>query len=152
MMSQQFKVQKVHVLAASSLPEMALRLSRRLHQSVVSLERCSKPSFLPHVRVYLPPSIKEISLYQVPTTHHAAGLFVSFTQSLRVYSSSASDGGSEKLTFEEYRKLRKSLKTRGRVAGLPMAFFGMGISSFVNVHYITPNMFELTPEEVQPIL
>ena len=135
------------------LPQMALRLSRRLHQSVVSIERCSRSPCLPHVRVCLQPSIKEISLYQVPTISHAACLqFVSPTLPLRVYSSSASDGGSEKLTFEEYRKLRKSLKTRARVAGLPMAFFGMGISSFINVHYITPNMFELTPEEVQPIL
>ena len=109
----------------------------------------SRSSFLPRVR---PPGIKEVSLY---TTNHAACIqFVSApTISLRVYSSSAGEGSdSEKMTFEEYRKLRKSLRTRGRVAGLPVAFFGMGISSFVNVHYITPNMFDMTPEEIQPIL
>ena len=129
----------------SIVSEMAVRISRRLCQSVVSLERYSRSSFLPHVRVLLPPSIKEVSLY---TTNHAAP-----TLSLRIYSSSAGQGDdSEKMTFEEYRKLRKSLRTRGRVASLPMAFFGMGISSFVNVHYITPNMFDMTPEEIQPIL
>ena len=60
-------------------------------------------------------------------------------------------GGSDKLAFEEYRKLRKSLKMRGRLAGIPMGFLGMGISSFVNVQF-NPNMFNMTPEEVQPIL
>ena len=69
--------------------------------------------------------------------------------STRLYSTDVVDG--EKLTFEEYRKLRKSLKMRGRVAGLPMALVGMGISSFVSVQY-NPDMFNMTPEEVQPIL
>ena len=136
--------------------EMALpalwRISRRFQQSVVSIERCSKSSPLPHVRrsICLPPSVKKVSL--VPATNHAACVFPSPSLSLRFYSSSSGGDGGEKLTFEEYRKLRKSLKMHSRVAGLPMAFVGMGISSFVNVHFVTPNMFDMTPEEVQPIL
>lgn len=131
---------------------------RRLCQSVVSLDRCSRSSLLPHVRVLLPPSIKDLSLSPY-TTKHAACVNFAYpipTLSLRIYSSSAGEGArandGEKMTFEEYRKLRKSLKTRGRAAGLPMAFLGMGISSFVNVHYISPNLFDATPEEVQLIL
>ena len=129
---------------------MAVRISGRLCQSVVSFERCSSSSLPPRVRVLLPPSTKEFSLN---TTNHAAACvkLVSPTFSLRSYSSSAGES-EKKMTFEEYRKLRRSLKTRSRVAGLPMAFFGMGISSFVNVHYVTPNMFDMTPEEIQPIL
>lgn len=64
-------------------------------------------------------------------------------------------GENKKLTFtisfEEYRKLKKSLKLRTRLAGIPMAFVGTTISSAVHIHF-NPRMFEMTPEEVQPIL
>ena len=154
-MSQQYPVQS-SCAKSTCWKEMAVRISRRLCQPVVSLERCPRPSLLPHVRVLPLPSVKPVSLSPCKTNHAQACVeFVSPALSLRVYSSSADEGargGSEKMTFEEYRKLRKSLKTRGRVAGLPMAFLGMGISSFVNVHYVTPNMFDMTPEEIQPIL
>ena len=55
------------------------------------------------------------------------------------------------ISFEEYRQLRKSMKMRTRLAGLPMAFVGMGISSAVHVT-LNPRMFEMTPEEIEPIL
>ena len=55
------------------------------------------------------------------------------------------------MPFEEYRKLKKALKMRARIAGLPTAVVGVMASSFVNVHF-NPRMFEMTPEEVQPIL
>lgn len=65
------------------------------------------------------------------------------------------EGENKKLTFtmsfEEYRKLKKSLKLRTRLAGIPMAFVGTTISSAVHIHF-NPRMFEMTPEEVQPIL
>ena len=55
------------------------------------------------------------------------------------------------ISFEDYRKLRKTLKSRSRVAGIPLAFISMGVSSLINVQ-MNPGMFEMTPEEVQPIL
>lgn len=55
------------------------------------------------------------------------------------------------IPFTEYRKLKKSLKMRSRVAGIPMGFVGISISSAVNIQ-LNPRMFEMTPEEIQPIL
>lgn len=55
------------------------------------------------------------------------------------------------LSFEEYRKLKKAIKLRGRLAALPMGFVGIGISSAISVQ-LNPRMFEMTPEEIQPIL
>ena len=56
-----------------------------------------------------------------------------------------------KMSFEEYRKLKKALRMRARVAGLPMGLVGMSLSSAIGIH-LNPRMFEMTPEEVQPIL
>jgi hypothetical protein len=55
------------------------------------------------------------------------------------------------MSFSEYRTLKKSMKMRSKIAGIPMGFFGIGLSSAVNVH-LNPHMFEMTPEEVEPIL
>ena len=128
-------------------PKMALllwRISTRLHRPILLIEKHSKPP-LPRIRVFLSTNVSELaSITRAnPTTCHWL--------STRLYSSSTEDGSGEKLTFGEYRKLRKSLKVRARIAGLPMAFLGMGISSFVNVQ-LHPHMFNMTPEEVQPIL
>ena len=70
-----------------------------------------------------------------------------------LYSSQSTDSSIsyKNISFEEYRKLRKALKLRARIAGVPLAFISMGISSLVNV-YLNPRMFEMTPEEVKPIL
>ena len=78
------------------------------------------------------------------------------SQSMRQFSSATSsqledDRGHRMMPFEEYRKLKKSLKIRARIAGLPTAVVGMMASSFINVHF-NPRMFEMAPEEVQPIL
>ena len=56
-----------------------------------------------------------------------------------------------KMTFEEYRKLKKSLKMRRRVAGIPMGLGAVVLSSAISVQ-LNPRMFEMTPEEIQPIL
>ena len=55
------------------------------------------------------------------------------------------------MPFEEYRKLRRSIKWRGRVAGAFTGVFGVALSAAVNAH-LNPQMFEAPPEEVQPIL
>ena len=55
------------------------------------------------------------------------------------------------MNFEEYRKLKKSLKWKARLSGIPMALVAMGISSAANLHF-NPNMFDAAPEEIQPIL
>lgn len=73
------------------------------------------------------------------------------TTSYSSQSANATTTSKTDLSFEDYRKLRKALKTRARVAGVPLAFIGMGISSFVNVH-LNPRMFETPPEEIQLIL
>ena len=55
------------------------------------------------------------------------------------------------MPFPEYRKLRKSLKWQTRICGIPFALAGMAVSATINV-YLNPGMFEMTPEEVTPIL
>lgn len=73
---------------------------------------------------------------------------------IRKYSDSSANQDDDKkikMSFEEYRKMKKSIKTRTRIAGLPMALVGTSLSSAISV-YLNPHMFEMTPEEVQPIL
>ena len=55
------------------------------------------------------------------------------------------------LSFDEYQKLRKQLRTRQRLAGLPIGFSALFTSSFTSA-YMFPNMFDATPEQIQPIL
>ena len=55
------------------------------------------------------------------------------------------------LSFEEYIKLKGSLRTRQRVAGMPFAVIGLGTSSVVSA-YMFPEMFDATPENVQLIM
>ena len=74
----------------------------------------------------------------------------SLTERLRQFST-ATDSNRFNMSFGDYRKLKKDLKIRRRIAGIPMAFLGLGASSAMNV-YLNPKMFEMTPEEVQPIL
>ena len=69
---------------------------------------------------------------------------------LRAYSTGPSSD-QRMLPFEEYKKLKKALKLRARLSGLPMGLVGIAVSSFVNVHF-NPRMFDATPEEIQPIL
>ena len=86
-----------------------------------------------------------LSLQSRSISHHTATAISS-----RPYTSQA-ENDKKQMNFEEYRKLRKTLKMRARLAGIPLAFVGMGMSSFVNVQ-LNPGMFEMQPEEVQPIL
>ena len=73
-------------------------------------------------------------------------------ESCRRLCTSAIDPGSERMMqFEEYRKLRKALKWRARIAGIPMGLLGIAASSFVNVRF-NPRLFEMSPEEIKPIL
>lgn len=55
------------------------------------------------------------------------------------------------MPFEEYRKLKKTIRNRARIWGVPFAFAGMSISSTINV-IIFPNILEMAPEDIQPIL
>ena len=52
------------------------------------------------------------------------------------------------MPFEQYRKLRRQLKFRARVAGVPAALVGVGLSSAVNVHF-HPQMLEFQNPEVE---
>ena len=70
----------------------------------------------------------------------------------RLYSSETATGPPQStMSFEEYKKLKRALKVRARVAGIPVAFVGIIISSAISVH-MNPRMFEMTPEEITPIL
>lgn len=68
----------------------------------------------------------------------------------RAYSSTDEE---RMMPFVEYRKLRRSIKLRSRLAGLPMAFVGVTLSSAINVHF-QPQMLEFQNPEVEltPIL
>ena len=106
------------------------------------------------VRHFQPPKMKAAHVCDVPTE---------FSVRVRSYASRADDIlGQDKsssadvvgrpiMTFEKYRKLKKALRVRSRVSGVPMALVGASISSYINV-YFNPRMFEMTPEEIQPIL
>ena len=70
---------------------------------------------------------------------------------LKSYSNSPAVESERMMPFEEYRKLKKTVKYRARIWGVPFAFAGMSISSAINV-MIFPNLFEMAPEDIQPIL
>lgn len=55
------------------------------------------------------------------------------------------------INFSEYQKLKRSLRTRQRVAGVPFALSGIGISSVTSA-YMFPDMFDATPDNVQLIM
>ena len=70
---------------------------------------------------------------------------------MKSYSNSSAVESDRMMPFEEYRKLKKTIKNRARIWGVPFAFTGMSISSAINV-MMFPNMFEMAPEDIQPIL
>ena len=55
------------------------------------------------------------------------------------------------LSFEEFQKLRRKLRNSQRIAGLPFGISALLTSSAVSA-YLNPNMFDATPEQIQPIL
>lgn len=55
------------------------------------------------------------------------------------------------LTFEEFQKLRRKLRTSQRIAGLPIGVSALLTSSAISA-YLNPNMFDAPPEQIQPIL
>ena len=55
------------------------------------------------------------------------------------------------MPFQDYRKLKRTLKWRTRIAGIPMGLAGIMFSSYLNVQ-LNPSMLAATPEEVQPVL
>lgn len=55
------------------------------------------------------------------------------------------------LSFDEYQNLKRSFKTKQRIAGVPFAFLGMTAASFTTA-YLYPDMFDATPENVQLIM
>ena len=70
---------------------------------------------------------------------------------LKSYSSSPAVDVGPMMSFEDYRKLKKTIKFRARIWGVPFAFAGMSISSTINV-MIFPNILDMAPEDIQPIL
>ena len=55
------------------------------------------------------------------------------------------------LSFDEYQKRRRKLRTLQRLAGLPFGVTGL-LASSCACAYLFPNMFDATPEQIQPIL
>lgn len=55
------------------------------------------------------------------------------------------------LSFDEYQKLTRKLRTRQRLAGVPFGVTALIASSCASA-YLFPNMFDATPEQIQPIL
>ena len=55
------------------------------------------------------------------------------------------------ISFEEFQKLRRKLRTRQRLAGLPIGMTALLTSSVASA-YLFPNMFDATPEQIEPIL
>lgn len=55
------------------------------------------------------------------------------------------------LSFDEYQKMTRKLRTRQRLAGLPFGVTALLASSCASA-YMFPNMFDATPEQIQPIL
>jgi len=55
------------------------------------------------------------------------------------------------LSFEDYQKLKRKVKSRQRIAGLPIAAVALMTSSAVSA-YLNPNMFDAPPDQIQPIM
>jgi len=55
------------------------------------------------------------------------------------------------LSFDEYQTLKKSLRNKQRVAGVPFAFAAITGSS-MTMAYMYPDMFDATPESVQLVM
>ncbi|XP_019858087.1 PREDICTED: uncharacterized protein LOC109586349 isoform X2 [Amphimedon queenslandica] len=67
--------------------------------------------------------------------------------------SSESQLGERMMNFEEYRKLKRSLKWNVGVAGIPMGCIAVGISSMANLHFMLHIFDTLLPlEEITPII
>ena len=55
------------------------------------------------------------------------------------------------LSFDEYQKLKRSLRTKQRVAGVPFGFAAISGCSMI-MAYLKPDMFDATPESVQLVM
>lgn len=55
------------------------------------------------------------------------------------------------ISFADYQKLKRNLKTKQRIAGIPFALTGM-LGSSMATAYLMPDMFDATPENVQLIM
>lgn len=55
------------------------------------------------------------------------------------------------LSFEGYQKLKRKIRSRQRIAGLPVAAVALLTSSAVSA-YLNPNMFDAPPDQIQPIM
>lgn len=64
---------------------------------------------------------------------------------------SSTEAKERMMPFQQYRKLKQSLKVKARLTGIPAGLLGMATSSAINIS-LNPRMFEMTPEEVKPIL
>lgn len=55
------------------------------------------------------------------------------------------------LSFEEFQKLRRKLRTKQKLAGLPFGVTFL-LTSCTATAYMFPNIFDATPEQIEPIL
>nr|XP_058955108.1 uncharacterized protein LOC131782395 [Pocillopora verrucosa] len=55
------------------------------------------------------------------------------------------------LSFEEFQQLRRKLRTKQKLAGLPIGVTFLLASSTITA-YMFPNIFDATPEQIEPIL
>lgn len=55
------------------------------------------------------------------------------------------------LSFDEYQTLKRSLRTKQRVAGVPFGFAAISGCS-MTMAYLKPDMFDATPESVQLVM
>ena len=94
-----------------------------------SLATGSDPSSSPHTPIKPEPTSK-IQYSRGPSTPH----------------------GPRMMLFEDYRKLKKSLKWRARLAGIPMGFAGVVFSSFINIQLNPTMLTATTEEEIETIL
>lgn len=85
-----------------------------------------------------------------------------FSSSSSCKSQNSGDGSSSKtdtsletkafdLSFAEYQKLKRKIRSRQRIAGLPIAAVALVTSSAVSA-YLNPNMFDAPPDQIQPIM
>jgi len=55
------------------------------------------------------------------------------------------------LSFDEYQQLKRSIRTKQRIAAIPFAFGGITAAS-MTMAYLNPDMFDSTPESVQLVM
>ncbi|EDO40484.1 predicted protein [Nematostella vectensis] len=127
--------------------------------ALTSLRTLRTISRLPNARI---PSTCSFLAIDLTCTTRKSLIFVSLRNftSTSDSESTSRDAGAKKagespkqftLGFEEFQKLKRKVRARQRVAGLPVAAVALMTSSAVSA-YLNPNMFDAPPDQIQPIL